>query len=62
MVSLEVIVNLIANTTTQKGLTVNAKEDKRQYEKWIKITNQEMENIHLLQSDFRGEWNYKINP
>ena len=62
MVSLEVIVNLIANTTTQKGLTVNAKEDKRQYEKWIKITKQEMENIHLLQSDFRGEWNYKINP
>jgi transposase len=31
LVSLEVIVNLIANTTTQKGLTVNAKEDKTQY-------------------------------
>jgi transposase len=62
LVSLEVIVNLIANTTTQKGLTVNAKEDKTQYEKGIKITDQEMENINLLQSDFRGDWNYKITP
>ena len=62
LVSLEVIVNLIANTTTQKGLTVNAKEDKKQYEKGIKITDQEMENIQLIQSGFRGEWNYKIIP
>jgi len=62
LVSLEVIVNLIANTTTKKGLTVNAKEDKTQYEKGIKITDQQMENINLIQSDFRGEWNYKISP
>jgi transposase len=62
LVSLEVIVNLIANTTTQKGLKVNAAEDKKQYEKGIKITDGEMENINLLQSDFRGEWNYKISP
>jgi len=35
--SLEVIVNLIANTTTQKGLTVRAKADKKVYEKGIKL-------------------------
>jgi transposase len=62
LISLEVIVNLIANTTTQKGLTVNAKEDKKQYEKGIKITDQEMDNIRLLQREFRGEWNYQISP
>ena len=62
LISLEVEVNLIANTTTQKGLRVNAKEDKKQYEKGKKITDEEMENIHLIQSDFRGECNYKISP
>ena len=62
LISLEVIVNLIANTTTQKGLTVNAKEDKKQYEKGIKITDEEMDNIRLLQREFRGEWNYQISP
>jgi len=62
LVSLEVIVNLIANTTTHKGLTVDAKEDKKQYEKGIKITAQEMENINLLQSELRGGWNCKITP
>lgn len=62
LISLEVVVNLIANTTTQKGLKVNAKEDKKQYEKGKKITDEEMENIHLIRSDFRGEWNYKISP
>jgi hypothetical protein len=33
LLSLEIIVNLIANTTTSKGLTINAKADENQYEK-----------------------------
>jgi len=33
LISLEVVVNLIANTTTQKGLMIKAKEDKKEYEK-----------------------------
>ncbi len=62
LVSIEVIVNLIANTTTNKGLTVKAEEDKKQYEKGIKVTDGEMKSINILQHDFRGEWNYKISP
>lgn len=38
--SLEVIVNLIANTTTQKGLTIKAKADKNQYEKGLKVDDE----------------------
>ena len=60
--SLEVIVQLIANTTTQKGLKVNAKADKTIYQKGIKISDKELSEIKLERDDFRGEWNYNIYP
>lgn len=62
MESLEVVVSLIANTTTQKGLSVKAKADKRQYEKGLKVTDEELKNIKLKPSEFKGNWNYTICP
>lgn len=60
--SLEVIVNLIANTTTEKGLKVKALADKRQYEKGLKVTDEEIKSIKLELDNFRGDWNYNIHP
>jgi hypothetical protein len=60
--SLEVIVSLIANTTTKKGLTVKAKADKSNYGKGIKVNNETLEKIKLIKKEFRGDWNYQINP
>ena len=60
--SLEVVVNLIANTTTEKGLQVKAKIDETQYEKGIKVLDDELKNIKLTKSSFRGDWNYTISP
>jgi transposase len=60
--SLEVIVNLIANTTTQKGLTIKAKADKIQYEKGLKVDDEALKKINLTNNEFRGDWNYKISP
>jgi len=60
--SMEVIVNLIATTTTQKGLKVKARPDKKIYEKGIKVDDEEMEKIKLEANSFRGDWNYKISP
>ena len=60
--SLEVVVNLIANTTTEKGLQVKARADETQYKKGIKVLDNELENIKLTKSSFRGDWNYTINP
>lgn len=62
LVSMEVIVNLIANTTTQKGLNIKAKVDNNQYETGIKVDDEELKNIKLVKDDFRGDWNYKIMP
>ncbi len=60
--NLEIIVNLIANTTTSKGLIINAKADENQYEKGIKITDKELKEINLTNKEFKGNWNYKITP
>jgi hypothetical protein len=62
LVSLEIIVNLIANTTTKAGLRVQAALDTTPYPTQIKVTDEQMQNIAIEPSDFHGEWNYIINP
>ena len=62
LTSHEVIVHLIANTTTQTGLTIRAELDGRQYPTGIKVTDQELEKVQLQQAEFHGEWNYTILP
>jgi hypothetical protein len=58
----EVIVNLIASTTTKKGLIVRAALDPRQYETGITVSDEELEHLRLTRAKFHGEWNYSIKP
>jgi len=58
----EVIVNLIGSTTTRKGLRIKAELDTQRYEKGIKVSEREMEEINLTRFKFHGEWNYQISP
>jgi len=62
LVSHEVIVQLIANTTTKTGLSVACRIDHGEYEKGIKITDAEMASLNIQPADFHGEWNYTIRP
>jgi hypothetical protein len=62
LTSHEVIVQLIANTTTTTGLRVRAALDKRSYPTGRKVTNQELATINLHPAKFHGEWNYTIRP
>jgi hypothetical protein len=62
LVSHEVIVNLIANTTTHAGLTVKAALDKNTYETGIKVDAAEMAKLKLKPAKFHGDWNYTITP
>ena len=62
LVSYEVIVNLIANTRTDKGLKVECSIDRDSYEKGIKISNEEMLKLNIRMDEFHGEWNYTIAP
>jgi hypothetical protein len=58
----ETIVNLIAATTTAKGLKVSCRLDRRTYSPGRKVTDEEMATINLTPSRFHGEWNYVIRP
>jgi Rhodopirellula transposase DDE domain len=58
----EVIVNLIASTTTKTGLIVRAAMDPRQYETGITVSDEELEHLRLTRAKFHGEWNYSIKP
>ncbi len=62
LTSLKVIVNLIAGTTTKKGLKVHAEIDGQSYPAGIKVPDQEMAEIKLQRDAFHGEWNYEILP
>ena len=62
LVSHEVIVNLIAATTTRTGLRVQSQLDTGKYPKGIKVGKQEFAAIQLGPETFHGEWNYAITP
>jgi transposase len=62
LVSHEVIVNLIASTTTRTGLTVKCELDTNKYQKGIKITDKELRQVNIVRDQFHGEWNYAIHP
>jgi transposase len=58
----QVIVQLIASTTTAKGLTVQCRLDDNIYNKGIKVSDAEMARLNIKPADFHGEWNYTIRP
>ena len=58
----ETILNLIANTTTAKGLKVTCRLDRRKYPTGRRVSDQEMERVNLERDKFHGEWNYTIHP
>ncbi len=62
LTSHEVIINLIANTTTRQGLYIQAALDTNHYPTGIVVTDQEFAGINLKRADFHGDWNYTINP
>ncbi len=62
LISHETIVNLIANTTTKTGLTIQCQLDTNKYPKGIVVPDDEFNAICIDRSEFHGEWNYTILP
>ena len=62
LISREVVVNLIGNTTTAEGLRIQAQLDENTYEAGIKITDQQLAELQIERDDFHGEWNYRVKP
>jgi hypothetical protein len=49
------VVNLISNTKTETELSVCCVEDKKQYKKGIKISDEEFANLKIKKHDVHGE-------
>ena len=64
LTSHEVVVNLIAGTTTRTGLSIRAEHDTGSYPRGIKITDRQMRELErqITRHDWHGEWNYCVNP
>jgi len=56
------VINLIASTTTKSGLEVKARLDTKTYKKGLKVSDDEMTSLNIVNGDFHGEWNYTIKP
>jgi hypothetical protein len=62
LVSHQVIVQLIAATTTKAGLTVRCELDQNVYPAGVKVSDEELKAVEILRHEFHGEWNYTIKP
>jgi DNA-binding MarR family transcriptional regulator len=58
----ETIVNLIARTTTAKGLQVTCRLDRRKYPTGRIVTDEQFAKLNLKRNSFHGDWNYIIKP
>ncbi len=54
------IIELIAATTTQTGLTVQAAYDPNWYPTGVKISDADYRTIPVTAHDWHGEWNYTL--
>lgn len=62
LVSRQAVVQLIANTATKTGLTIDAVLDENDYETGIKVSDEAFAKVKLTKESFHGEWNYFIEP
>ena len=62
LVSHEVIIQLIANTTTAAGLKIQAELDNGIYPTGIKVSDEDIASLKIKRALFHGEWNYALHP
>ena len=60
--SYRTVVQLIAATRTDTGLTVRAELDENKYPKGIKVSDAQFTAINISRHSFQGDWNYTISP
>jgi hypothetical protein len=62
LITRETVVNLIANTRTNKGLEVQSVLDVNEYQVGLKVDDAEISGLNIKGANFHPEWNYTISP
>ena len=52
----------IGSIRTSEGLEVHAWLDDRDYPKECKVSDEELQEVHIHRNPFQGDWNYEIHP
>jgi hypothetical protein len=60
LTSYQTIVELVAGTSTESGLTVHAERDRGYYPTGTKISDAQLEALPLQPNEWHGEWNYTL--
>ena len=58
--SWDIMLNFIRQTRTEKGLTVEAILNEKQYEKGTKISDDQLDSINFKEHATLPKWNYTI--
>jgi len=61
LTDIRTIVELISNTTTSTGLTIQAAHDPEWYPTGVKISDQQLAALPLHTHDWHPDWNYTLN-
>jgi transposase len=62
LVTIETTVELIASTTTKRGLKIHCVRDDNIYNLGETVTDTEFNSLNIVRDAFHGEWNYSILP
>jgi hypothetical protein len=62
LTDIRTIVELISNTTTTTGLTIQAAHDPEWYPTGVKITDQQLAALPLHPHAWHPDWNYTLDP
>lgn len=62
LITYDTVVNLIGGTQTTAGLRIKARLDKHQYALGVKVSQAEMEQLHIRHHKKHPAWNYTIIP
>lgn len=60
LVSCQVIVALIAATTTRTGLKIRSGIDDNEHPLGVKVSDEQMKALNIRRDGFHGEWNYTL--
>jgi len=60
--SISTIINYITTTSTSTGLSVKAYLDPKEYQKGIRITDEQMSLLNIQNMEILPRWNYTISP
>jgi hypothetical protein len=60
--SYDILLELVASTTTETGLKVQAHLNPKTYPTGVKITDQQRAEMNIRKHDILLDWNYTIYP